>query len=627
MRIILLGCSAALLLAACSDSTNATTALPDSTAGDTTGSAPGSTGDATGPDATGPDTPTTSGDPPGTTGDPPGTTGDPPPDPPATVPLSPGDHLLRISMALRGIRPSLAEFAAVADDPNALPGIVDQYLEDPLFAATVKDIYAEALLMRAQLNASMLPYVGPLAGLDDPRYLAGVPEEPLELIAAIVRDPERSFTDIVTTDEVYVNEVGAAAWKVTGYDAQKGGWQLVHWADERPVGGGVLNSSAVWHRHRANGNNHQRVRANLVARVFLCEDYLTRDVPPFPPVDFSDVEALSNALQENPGCVSCHQTLDPLASYFWGAQSRGKAAFANSYDAQGNCIAGKEKFCFPVEEYIEAQEDLWMKTTGRPPGYFGEPTPNSHIDALGEQVAADPRFSQCVARRFFSYMNQTPLDAVPFPLVDRFDAAFHVDGRLDVRALARAIVLSDEFRASHAEDPADADEVIGLKVARPEQLERMFTDLTGFRWIGMRQPGDVHGEFPLLGSDGWGYRAMAGGIDGYSITQPTWTFNPTRTLVLQALAAEAAAYVVDRDLDTADKGKRKLLTLVDAGDDQNVVREQIAQLHLRVLGETVAPDSAEVDESLALWSASAGARQRWKILLTAMFQDNRVAFF
>ena len=39
------------------------------------------------------------------------------------------------------------------------------YLEDPRFAATVMDVYAEALLMRAQLGASMLPYVGPLAGL------------------------------------------------------------------------------------------------------------------------------------------------------------------------------------------------------------------------------------------------------------------------------------------------------------------------------------------------------------------------------------------------------------------------------------------------------------------------------
>lgn len=627
-RGYVLRCLTAIALAGCSDNGDPSgdpttaTATASSTGGETPtsgGDAP-TTGEASTGASTGPEDPGTGGTTAGTTGE--------PVDPPTSAPLGATDHLLRVSMGLRGVRPTPAELHAVADDPDALAGFVDAYLEDPRFAATIMDVYAEALLMRAQLNASMLPYVGPLAGLDDARYLASVPEEPLRLIEAVVNDPKRSFTDIVTTDEAVVNQVGAAAWHVEGYKDGGDEWQTVHYSDGRPAGGGVLASSALWHRHRANGNNYQRVRANLVARVFLCEDFLTRDVPPFPPVDFADVDALASALQTNPGCVSCHQTLDPLASYFWGAQSRGKAGIVAAYDLQGNCQPNKDKICFPTEEYVPAQEALWMKTSGRAPGYFGEPTPDGHIDELGEQVAADPRFAPCVARRLYSYMAQVPLDAVPFALVDRLTDAFAVEDRLDIRALARAIALSDEFRASHADDPEIADDVVGLKVARPEQLERMFSELTGFRWIGMRQPGDVHGEFPLLGSDGWGYRAMAGGIDGYSITQPTWTFNPTRTLVLQALAAEAAGYVVDRDFATAKLASRKLLTLVDEAADEATVREQIALLHASVLAELVAVDSPEVDESFALWSAVDGdARQQWKILLTAMFQDTRVAFF
>ncbi|MCY1005825.1 hypothetical protein OV079_09650 [Nannocystis pusilla] len=622
MRVLASLCAIGVI-AGCGDSSGdttdatATAATTDAATTTSTGEAPTTGSPTTAASTTGEPATSTS------------TTGEPV-EPPETVPLSATDHLIRISMALRGTRPSLAELTQVAEDPATLPAIVDAYLESELFAQTVKDMYAEALLMRAQLGQSMLPYAGPLLGLDDATYLASVPEEPLELIAAVVRDPLRSFTEIVTTDEVYVNQVGAAAWHVAGYDPDAPeAWQMVHYDDERPQGGGVLASSALWHRHRANGNNYQRVRANLVARVFLCEDFLTRDLPPFPPVDFSDVEALQNALQSNPGCVSCHQTLDPLASYFWGAQSRGRAGIAQAYDPMtGECLAGKEHLCFPTEEYVKTQETAWKKTTGRAPGYYGAPTPDGHLDTLGEHVAADPRFSQCAARRFYSYMAQVDLEAVPFALVDELDAAFHVEDRLDVRALARAIVLSDEFRASHAETPAEADAVVGLKVARPEQLERLFADLTGFRWIGMRQPGDVHGEFPLLNSDGWGYRAMAGGIDGYSITQPTWTFNPTRTLVVQALASEAAGYVVDRDFATAEKANRKLLGLVDEDAETAAVRAQIAELHARVLGELVAPDSAEVDESFALWSAVSGvARQRWKILLTAMFQDNRVVFF
>ena len=547
---------------------------------------------------------------------------------PATVPLSPTDHLLRVSMALRGVRPSLAEFAAVAEDPAALPGIVDEYFEDPRFAETVKDLYAEALLLRTQLNPAMLAYRGPFLGLDDSTYLASTPEEPLKLIEWVVNDPTKSFTEIVTTNVVLVNEIGAEAWHVAGYDAKQGGWQAVKWSDERPAGGGVLASSALWHRHLSNGKNYHRARANLVSRVFLCDDYLTRDVPPFTDVDFSDDDAVKNALQQNAGCQGCHQTLDPLAGFFWGVNSRGRAASVASYDVNNTCIAGKEDTCFPLHEYDPVLEAGWMKKTGRTPGYFGVPEAEGGVDRLGEHVASDPRFALCTARRFYSYMAQVQLDAVPYEMVTRFHDALVVDGKHDVRALARAIVLSDEFRASHAEDGADADWVVGYKVARPEQLERMFADLTGLRWFAMRKPGDINGEFPLLNSDTWGYRAMAGGVDGFSISQPTWTFNPTRTLVLQALAGDAAGYVVDRDFDEPMKPKRKLLTGVGEGAGEVAVRAQIAQLHLRLLGEFVEPDSEEVDLSYQLWSAfGPNARDQWKVLLTAMFQDHRMTFF
>lgn len=623
-RFSTLSLTAALALSACSDDGGAST-------GDTTrSSAPETTAAAT-DDPTGesPTTTTTTTPPDETTSDPGTTSDDATTDAPAPtlVPLSPADHLTRASMALRGVRPGAEDLEDVAADPRLLPMFVDEYLADPRFAETVKDIFAEALLLRAQLNQSMLAYRGPLLGLDDPTYLASVPEEPLKLIEWVVSDPDRSFTEIVTTDTVMVNEIGAAAWHVSGYVTKTGGWQAVKWSDDRPQGGGVLASSALWHRHPSNGNNYHRARANLVSRVFLCDDYLTRDVPPFNDVDFSDPEAVSNALQANPGCQGCHQTLDPLASYFWGVATRGRAGLTQAYDLMDGVTCVKPEVCYPTTEYNLDFEDNWSKTTKRAPGYFGVPEPGGGVDELGARVAADPRFAQCTARRFYSYMAQVNLDAIAFPLIERFTEALGQDGKLDVRALARAIVLSDEFRAAYSLDPDEAETLVGYKVARPEQLARMFKELTGFEWYGIRTAGDINGEFPLLGSDAFGYRAMAGGIDGYSITQPTHTFNPTRTLVLQALAAEAAAFVVDHDFD--DPKTAKLLTeLADTTKDEPTVRAQISLLHARVLGELVLADSPEVDRSFALWSAVAGDnRQKWKILLTAMFQDHRLTFF
>lgn len=623
-RISPLSLTVALALAACGgddgggpDDTGKTSAADATTADATTGDSP------TGEPATTAIPTTDSDSEPATTGDDPTTDGPAP----TTIPLSPADHLIRASMALRGVRPRAEDLADVAEDPALLPMFVDQYLEDPRFAETVKDIYAEALLLRAQLNQSMLAYRGPLFELDDSTYMASVPEEPLKLIEWVVSDPDRSFSEIVTTDTVLVDEVGAAAWHVSGYVKKTGGWQAVQWSDDRPQGGGVLASSALWHRHPSNGNNYHRARANLVSRVFLCDDYLSRDVPPFNDVDFSDADAVTNALQQNPGCQGCHQTLDPLAGYFWGVASRGRAGIVQAYDPMDGVTCLKPEVCYPTTEYIPDLEQNWAKTTKREPGYFGVPEAEGGVDRLGLRVAADPRFAQCTARRFYSYMAQVHLDAVAFPLVERFTDALDQDGKLDVRALAREIVLSDEFRAAYSVDPDEAETLVGYKLARPEQLARMFKELTGFDWYGVRNPGDINGEFPLLASDAFGYRAMAGGIDGYSITQATHTFNPTRTLVLQALAAEAADFVVTRDFDLP--ADALLLTeLTDSDAAEPAVRAQIALLHARVLGELVLADSPEVDASFGLWTAIAGDnRHKWKLLLTAMFQDHRLTFF
>mgnify|MGYP000099903498 FL=1 len=56
---------------------------------------------------------------------------------PGPASLSPEKHLLRVSMALTGKRPSLQELRAVRDDPDALGDIVDGYLETDDFGTVV----------------------------------------------------------------------------------------------------------------------------------------------------------------------------------------------------------------------------------------------------------------------------------------------------------------------------------------------------------------------------------------------------------------------------------------------------------------------------------------------------------
>src|SRR5512147_1785845 len=88
-------------------------------------------------------------------------TADAPPPPPAGVTLlSPTEHLTRAALALRGVRPSLAELRAVAEDPAALSAIVDRYLETPELGATIRDLHNEVWLLRHQQVGFTLPPAG-----------------------------------------------------------------------------------------------------------------------------------------------------------------------------------------------------------------------------------------------------------------------------------------------------------------------------------------------------------------------------------------------------------------------------------------------------------------------------------
>ena len=66
---------------------------------------------------------------------------------------------VRLGVAVRGLRPSLAEIDAVRADPDALPQLVDDWLAADAFGQTVKDMHAELFLLRAD-TAYQLPVKG-----------------------------------------------------------------------------------------------------------------------------------------------------------------------------------------------------------------------------------------------------------------------------------------------------------------------------------------------------------------------------------------------------------------------------------------------------------------------------------
>lgn len=539
--------------------------------------------------------------------------------------MSPTEHLVRIALVLAGTRPSAEDVAAVERDPAALGSIVDRYLDAPTFGAVVRDMWHEVLLLRVE-GRFVLPRLGPLEGSGtDAEWVREVSEEPLRLIEHVVTH-DRPFSEIVTADYAIASDLGLRVWggrelPARPADAPAPGWKKVAWDSQQPMAG-ILSSGALWLRHPSNGTNLHRGQAHVIADALLCSGFLDRDVPLFNDIDLSDEDAVRDALKDDPGCVSCHQTLDPLASHLFGFVRVAPGVVKRSY-AKGACDDGERGLCYPLAEYRPQQAKQWRKKTGRAPGYFG--LASDDLRGLAARIADDPRFSMCAARRFYGYFMQIgPHDVPDATAASLQDALIAADMR--VKPLVKAIVMSDDFRARRARAGSPADGVAGRKTTRPEQLARLVADLTGFTWTAYPGNPDKVGAVSLMESDRFGYRAMAGGVEGFQITEPTFAYGPTRALVLQTLAAEAAAHAVEREL-AAPRPERRLLALVDGDEtDEDTVRRQLAALHERVLAERVAPRGPEVDAGYALFRAAAEPRRGWTLVLAALLQDPRIAF-
>jgi hypothetical protein len=568
----------------------------------------------------------------------------PPPAPYAY--LTPVEHLVRASMALRGIRPAPAEVLTVQADPGALPAIVDAYLRSPELGETVKDMHAELYLVRADTN-DPFPPVGALAGYTFQELYVAASEEPLELVWHVV-DADLPYSEIVTADYVLANEALAAIYGLD-YDAELAAsgaeWQRTHYVDGRPHAG-VLSTSEPYRRHVSNGSNFHRGRANFWATTLLCEPFSTRDVVVEGGVDLSDEAAVAAAVSTNPTCIGCHQALDPMADLFWGFRRQltgrnlriGEAEGCRVDDVAAPVNDPEQDYsfltdlCVPLRFYTPANEGLWADAGLAPPAYYGEPVRD--LADLGREIAADPRFSQCSARQFYRWLGQIDLEEVGPAQSAALQASLEAHG-MRVRPYLREIVLSDQFRARERIAGADVPDALPPLVTRPEQYARTVEALTGFRWLAVAdEPGcaECWGPVDLARSDVFGYRAMAGGIDGLTVTQPTHTVTPVKLLVTSRLAYEAAGTVVASDF-ALPASERRLLGDIEPGvTDERAVRVQLAALSLTVLSEPVVPGAREVDGWYALFTGALAEHggdtaAAWTVTVAGFLRDPALLYY
>lgn len=545
---------------------------------------------------------------------------------PAPLPpshLSPAGHLTRASMALRGTKPSVEDLTAVTADPNALPGIIDGYLASKEFGKVVRDLHNESLLPRVDYfyYPSGFQPVGPLASADVYELNRSIEESALRLIEHVVTT-DRPYSEIVTADYQMANGEVAAVWG--SLDVKGADWQVAHWTDDRPKAG-ILSDPWIFTRYQSTPSNKGRGRANAISKALLCYDFLSRDVEIDSNINLADPAVVDDAVVKNAACASCHQTLDPLASFFQDYFPIVVPQQLVDYPFEKNFPIDGQPGQF-IDFYFKGLGDFYY-TDMREPGYFGQAA--STIEDLGARIAEDPRFSRCAVQHAYAYLHEVDMDAIDFDRVATLQASFIGSG-LNFKQLAKEIVLSDDFTVSFANDAEEAKTLVGVKKVRPDQLDSMIDDLTGFRWEVDAALGV--GKANLLADSFVGFQVLGGGIDSAFVTRPAHTFNGTSSLLMETLAAESAAWVVASDAKIQDPAARKLFVKASPSDsDEAIVREELAFLHARLFGDLVAPDAPDVDESYTLFTSllavSGDPKRAWQGVLTAMIQDVRVVTY
>lgn len=557
------------------------------------------------------------------------TTGEPD-DAPEIATLSATDRLLRISMALRGRRPSEAELVLVEADPEALPGIVDGYLDDPAFGETIRELHNDGLLVLVDylLFPAGFPPVGPVEGRDIYALNRAITEAPLRLVEHIVMN-DRPYDEIVTADYTVADDQVAAVWGLP--EGGSGEWIETQWVDGRG-NAGILSDSWLFQRHGSTPSNANRGRANAISKALLCYDFAERDIVLDANIDLADPDAVADAVVANQACASCHQGLDPLASFFQDYMPQflpsETVAVAQTEDEQA----------YPLPSHIPGLFVDYLGVPMRDRGFFG--APGEDLPSLGRMIAADPRFTACAARRFVAYFHQIDPDDVSIADEAYFQSVL-IDSGMNAKALVREIVLDDAFASSHAitddEDSEDAAALVGFKKARPSELARLIEDLTGFRWrtdLSITASPDVPyglGHVDLMADSFLGYGVLAGGLDSVYVTRPSYMYSASAQLVLRSLAQLAAGFVVDADFASA-AADRRLLAMVESNTtDEATIRGQLVALHRRLWGARLATDAIEIDESWTLWTGahqlSGDPVRAWKITLAAMLQDLRIAYY
>lgn len=462
-------------------------------------------------------------------------------------------HLARLSLDLRGVRASPEELAVVRTNPGAIPDFVSAWLAEPAFAEQMAWRYNQRLHTAVALRAT--PRSFPMSEAEH-RAMGWAPLAHVQQVLA----QDRPFSEVVTAQALpqHPDQAAALGWPHSGE-----AWATAVPPDGRPMAG-ILSSPTLWLVIDGDATSMNRQRANAVARVFLCADFLDREGSFEFSIAPEELQESESAAATDPACQSCHAALDPLAALFGGFSERS----VNQPLAQAAL-------------YSTFTEDWFRSWTE--PAYYGAPI--GDFSELGPAIAQDPRFDRCTTQFLAESLLGRPLEAED-PLVDWHQGYLDQDRQL--RAFVADFVETADYRSPQG------------RTLSNEQLYFVALDLA--ERLGGGDLSEVLS--PLLWSPE--RRVLAGGSDDFAVLEPNTTPSLGHHLSMAWVARELALAV----------------SLAGPANERQV-REQIAWLHGLILSHPVEPESAEVD---ALWQLyqDAGAwdtpELAWDTVLQALIR-------
>ncbi|MDY3560981.1 hypothetical protein R5W23_002231 [Gemmata sp. JC673] len=549
--------------------------------------------------------------------------------------------LRRVTLQLAGRLPTGAELAAVAKDGrHALPAILDAVMKEEAFYLRLREGFNDIFLtagVDGNPDQSVLSYehfektrlwyqkfdLGHIADEAERRkagyklaadYRKSLLEEPMRLVEYVVRN-DRPFTEIVTADYIMVSPYSARGYGV--FEPLKGQFknpddpfEFVPVKLKALVGrskpenqdsatgyyphAGLLSTFQYLARYPTTETNRNRLRARMYYQHFLGVDVLELAAR------VSDAATAQTKFavptMQAPECAVCHKTLDPVAGLFqdyWRFAERG--------------VYGKRKGGWFTDMFG--------------PGFEGERLPASErwraLQWLGERTAKDPRFAVTMTEHVYYVLTGRrallPPKDIEDPLypararayltqrkeVERVAAQLAKSG-FNLKVAFKEWIASDFYRADGlatvAQDPArraELDDVGVVRMLTPEQLERKIGAVFGARW------GRLEGEIASL----------YGAIDSKETTDRPADPSGAMGAIQRIMSNDVACKNVARDFARPAK-ERVLFPGIEpevvpgaSADGDRQIRQAIAHLHRRLLGQDAAVDSGDVSRTFKLFAA------------------------